>query len=322
MPKDKPCCVLCSPEGIGLDPLERAREIAADRGWAVQIVLSDNPYEPGFVYTIGLEGRGQPELIAFGHDAEDLGHLMNAVAEKTAARKEWRKRFQVSGPPGPRVQLRPALDVWRDRHATFAAAYWEQQPFRLWQVRLPRGDGSFSHDGRCCTPPCQPLLDLAEPWRPIEHQAAPLTSTALWHRAVAAGGIWTGRWEKLHGIPLGGDLFGVASVPFLADDVALADIVTTAVEPGGRRVITSVEDRSDYVTLRIDGRDAGDREPEVEKALRVLCEHEEVVFECTHLTLPYWVYGVPLDLLSWAEHLLRPLLRDGVVDYRISGTLT
>ena len=162
----KLCCAMCSPQGLGVDPHARIREIILDQGFAVQTVLSGSPYQPGFAYTIGLEDRGQPELIAFGHDPSDLSHLLNATAAKTARRKDWSKRFQVTPDPAPRVQLRPAREMWRDTYATFARVHWGDEPFRLWQVRLPRKDGSFSWNGVCCTPPCQPLLDQPEPWLP------------------------------------------------------------------------------------------------------------------------------------------------------------
>ena len=313
----KPCCALCTPAGLDVDPHDRIREIILDKGWAVQQVMPGSPYQPGFAYTIGLEGLGQPELIVFGHDLPAMQHLLNATAEKTASRKDWNKRFQVTPQPGHRVQLRPALDLWRDTYATFAHAHWGEEPFRLWQVRRPRKDGSFSWNGVCCQPPCQPLLDQPEPWLPVEHDRSPV-GVPLWHRVVNAHGRWDGRWEKFSGFRLDDDSFVVLDVPFIADDVAMGDVVSTTLDSSGRRLITGVKAQSDVVTVRVDGHGAEQHIARIESALLALVADAEVDFECGHLHhLPYWVLGVAEHRLEWAEKVLRPLRRDGVIDYQM-----
>lgn len=313
----KPCCALCTPEGLGRDPSEWVREHVAERGWAVPSVVTENPYDIGFSYTVGLEALGQPELIAFGQDPHALADALNTVARKTARRKEWRKRFQLAALPKQNVQVRPVLDQWRDQHAFLAIDYWDGAPFRLWQVRFPRAEGTFSWDGRCCTPPCQPLLDLEEPWKPLEHVDYPAATNKLWHRVVDSGGTWTGRWEHLGGRHLHGDMYDVYSVPLLADDVGFLDVVYAPQEPSGRRVIHEVVQRSAFATVRIDARGVGERRGEVEEIVGVLDADENVLLECNPWPLPHWVLGVPEDRLAWAEEVMRPLRRDGLAEYQI-----
>lgn len=319
----KPCCALCTPAGLEADPRVQIRQRVEKHGWAVQSVITENPYDIGFAYTAGLEGLGQPELIAFGQDPQRLGHVLNAVAKKTAKRKEWRKRFQLAAMPGRNVQLRPVLDRWRDQHAFLTIDYWDDAPFRLWQVRFPRRDGTFSWDGSCCTPPCQPLLDLEEPWQPLEHAHYPGATDTLWRRVVDSAGLWSGRWEQLGGRRvLGGrgveqDMYDVCNVPLLADDVGLLDVVYAPREPSGRRVIHDVVQRSAFATVRIDARGVGEQRRAVEDIVSALDKDDNVMVECNQWSLPHWVLGVPDSRLGWTEELLRPLRREGLAEYQI-----
>ena len=322
----KPCCPMCTPAGLEHDPYQDIREKVAKHGWAVPSIFTSNPYHIGFSYTVGLAAEpGRPELIAFGNDANVIGHLLNTVAEKTASRRRWDKRFQMSVAPGSRVQLRPVLDVWRDRHALLAIDYWDGPAFPLWQVRRPRGDGTFSWDGTCCTPPCQPLLDLEEPWLPVQHDLRPPATQVLWHRVVPEIGPWQGRWETFGARPLDDGTFVICDVPFLADDLALLDVVSVRRESSGRDVIQAVVERSEYATLRIDGRHSGGpdagcrgRRGDIEAVLDTLNLDADVVFACNHWSLPHWTVAVPVASLAWAEEVLRPLRREGLVEYEIA----
>ena len=318
MPTDsKPCCALCTPQGLGRDPGEWVREKVAEHGWAVPSVVTETPYDIGFAYTVGLEALGQPELIAFGQDPHALANALNTVATKTAKRKQWAKRFQLAAMPSQNVQLRPVLDMWRDQHAFLAIDYWDGAPFRLWQVRFPRADGTFSWDGRCCTPPCQPLLDLEEPWKPLEHGDYPGATNTLWHRVVNTSGVWGGRWEHLGAVRIAGDMYEVCNAPLLADDIGFLDVVHAPQEPSGRRVIHEVVQRSRFATVRIDARGSGERRGEVEELITPLGEDENVLPELNQWCLPHWVLSIPEERLPWAEDILRPLRRDGLAEYQI-----
>ena len=316
-----PCCPLCSPAGMAFGPSRQISSAIQRQGWAVQGVVTDNPYDIGFAYTVGLADSGRPELIAFGQDTHVLSRLLNDVAVKSSSRLEWSKRFQLAAQPGLRVQLRPALDQWRDTYALCAIEHWKERPFSLWQVRLPRRDGTFSWDGFCCTPPCQPLLDKEEPWLPVEHVVAGDVGTdnnvdVLWHRVVDPPGRWDGRWEKLHGLWLAPGTYSLLNVPFLADDLALGDVVTARRDESGRDVIQDVLARSAYSTVRVDGRRSELTET-IRAALDRLSDNEDVIFECSHWQVPHWTIGVPVHDLAKLEELLRPLRREGLVEYTI-----
>ena len=219
--------------------------------------------------------------------------------------------------PNARVQLLRVTKQWRHTHAKAAISHWQPEPLRLWQVRLPNTAGAFSRDGICCAPPCQPLLDRDEPWHPIEHDISSLSTDVLWHRVVRDG-VWEGRWEQLGALRLGNDHFVVRNVPFLADDVCVSDVVLAPEEAGGRRVIHRVVQQSLYRTVQIECEatdDAG--RARVDEALKQLAEDDDVAWECSHWHRRHWTVGVAASRLEWAEELLRPLLRDGIVGYGV-----
>ena len=287
-------------------------------GWALTSVFTHNPYDIGFVYTTGLEAKGAPELIVFG---EGNSRLLNTVATKVVKGKRWVEPFELLV-DGERVQLLPVADRWRFTHALLTIDYWAPEPFRLWQVRLPRADGTFAEDGSCCGVPCQPVLDRDDPWLPVTHDPVPAATATLWHRAVEESGAWTGRWECLGGVPLGDDLYQVAHVPFLATDVTVLDVVEARVEPSGRLVIHDVPIPSEYRTVRVTC-EAGDAagEAQVDRVLETVAANDCVVWECGHLptSVRFWTFAVARDDVAWLDTLLRPLRREGLLSYEVVG---
>lgn len=63
--------------------LERIRNTISEAGHAVQYVAGDPPW----AYTIGLTGRGLPELILFGLDPRSSQWILNEAAELLLAGK-------------------------------------------------------------------------------------------------------------------------------------------------------------------------------------------------------------------------------------------
>lgn len=315
--RTKPVCLAES-----INPSVDVRAHLRDRierfGWGLTSVFTHNPFEIGFTYTTGLEAKDTPELIVFGAGND---RLLNAVATKVVKGKRWDAPFELLL-DGLRVRLLPVAERWRRTHALMTADYWGPEDFRLWQVRLPRRDGTFAEDGSCCRVPCQPLLDRDDPWLPVEHDSVPAATATLWHRAIEESGAWTGRWECLGGVPLSGDLYQVANVPFLAEDVGVLDVVEARVEPSGRLVIHDVAVRSEYRTVRVTC-EAGDEagEAKVDRALEVIAANEGVVWECGHLPrhFRYWTFAVARDEVPWMESVLRPLRREGFVSYEVLG---
>jgi hypothetical protein len=311
---------VCTAESIDppVDVHARLRENIARYGWGLTGVFTHTPYEVGFSYTTGLEAKDTPELIVFG---EGNDHLLNAVATKVVKGKRWDQPFELLV-DGVTVRLFPVADRWRFTHALAAVQYWAPEPFRLWQVRLPRRDGTFAEDGACCGVPCQPLLDRDDPWLPVTHDHVPAATATLWHRAITESGAWEGRWECLGGVPLGGDLYQVGNVPFLANDVGVLDVVEARVEPSGRLVIHDVTIRSQCPTVRVTC-DAGDEagQARVDQALELIAADEAVVWECGHLppSVRFWTFAVLREELAGVESVLRPLRREGLVSYEVVG---
>jgi hypothetical protein len=315
--RTKPVCFAESVDAPA-DLRAHLRDRVERHGWALTSVFTHNPYAIGFTYTTGLETKDTPELIVFG-----AGHdrLLNAVATKVVKGKRWDAPFELLL-DGKQVQLLPIAARWRMAHALATVDYWAPEAFRLWQVRLPRRDGTFAEDGACCRVPCQPLLDRDDPWLPVTHDPIPAATATLWHRAVEGSGAWTGRWECLGGVPLGSDLYQVAHVPYLADDVGILDVVEARVEPSGRLVIHDIALRSDYRTVRVTC-DAGDEagQARVDRALERIAADDGVVWQCGHLPphLRYWTFAMHRDDVGWLEDVLRPLRREGLVSYEVLG---
>ncbi len=312
------CCRACAARGEPFDIQDEIRDKIARFGWTAVSVAPENPYAIGFSYTIGLEALGRPELITFSLDAAGRSNVLDATARKLSRRTRWDQRFMTYLEPGKQVQLLPVSEQWRDVYTPLASGYWSGKAFRLWQVRLPGAGGRFSREGVCCMPPCQPLLDRADPWPPLEHNLSPLTTDVLWHRVVDTTGVWEGRWEQLSALRLDTDHFVVCNVPFLADDVCLSDVVRAAAEPSGRRVIHSVVQESGYVTTRIEceAADEGGR-ARVDAVLAEVAEDDNVAWECSHWHRRHWTIAVPRPRVGWVEDLLRPLLRDGLAGYEV-----
>lgn len=54
-------------------------------GWAVQHVLASGAGEVDYAYTVGLTGRGLPELVIFGLGHDAARSVLNAVAGRLVA---------------------------------------------------------------------------------------------------------------------------------------------------------------------------------------------------------------------------------------------
>lgn len=76
-------CIQCS-TGVSTRTLRRQLErVIQKSGWACQSVLaSNNPESPNWVYTIGLEDLGRPEMIVVGYSALESHAMLNAWAKR------------------------------------------------------------------------------------------------------------------------------------------------------------------------------------------------------------------------------------------------
>lgn len=73
-------CWQCdNPHGTIDEYLDILRDNIADHGWAVQYV--EDGRRP-FAYTIGLHGRGLPELVITGLPAHTSARLLNSIAHQ------------------------------------------------------------------------------------------------------------------------------------------------------------------------------------------------------------------------------------------------
>lgn len=71
-------CWQCdNPDGTTEEYLDVLRATIRDHGWAVQYVESEN--RP-FAYTVGLPGRGLPELLMTGLPADTACRVLNSIA--------------------------------------------------------------------------------------------------------------------------------------------------------------------------------------------------------------------------------------------------
>ncbi len=75
-------CWQCdNPHATVDDYLDVLRDIIADHGWAVQFV--EDGSRP-FAYTVGLSGRGLPELLVTGLQPRTSARLLNSIAHYIA----------------------------------------------------------------------------------------------------------------------------------------------------------------------------------------------------------------------------------------------
>lgn len=71
-------CWQCdNPDGTTEEYLDVLRATIREHGWAVQYVESEN--RP-FAYTVGLHGRGLPELLMTGLPADTACRVLNSIA--------------------------------------------------------------------------------------------------------------------------------------------------------------------------------------------------------------------------------------------------
>lgn len=159
-------CWKCdNPQATIEDYLDHVRAIITDHEWAVHFVESDrNP----FAHTVGLHGRGQPELLITGLPPQPSARLLNSIAhqvleDQLALRPAMHIDFQgevlleVVEVDHPDVHLRCAVALFGPIRAL--QLVWTDDP-RHWPW-----DRSWS-DGRRA----QPVLGLRAPNRPPQRQ--------------------------------------------------------------------------------------------------------------------------------------------------------
>lgn len=87
---DDCACWWCSHPGMTAEAYrEHLRGIIDRRGWAVQSVLGTRTRAP-FSYTVGLTGRGLPELVLTGREWQDAGPVLHGAAQYTVDEVEVR----------------------------------------------------------------------------------------------------------------------------------------------------------------------------------------------------------------------------------------
>ena len=76
-------CIQCS-TGMSTRTLRRQLErVIQKSGWACQSVLAGkDPDSPNWVYTIGLEDLGRPEMIVIGYPAPESHAMLNDCAKR------------------------------------------------------------------------------------------------------------------------------------------------------------------------------------------------------------------------------------------------
>jgi len=114
-------CWKCdNPDGTTEEYLEYLRATVLDHGWAVQYVQSE---KRPFAYTVGLHGRGLPELLMTGLSADVSCRVLNSIAHMVvddgtvlapAMHIDYEDRFliEVVEVEHPDVHMRYAVDLF------------------------------------------------------------------------------------------------------------------------------------------------------------------------------------------------------------------
>lgn len=157
-------CWQCDhPEGDAEDYLRQVVLPTIDQcGWLVQAVGGSRLYAP-FAYTVGLTGRGLPELVVTGLRAEPAAALLNAVAQYCCDRLVLLPGETIcvgSGPsceavglPHPDVHLFTAVDVYGERVRALQLVWADSRGRYPWEAGHRAGRGG------------QPVLGPREAWR-------------------------------------------------------------------------------------------------------------------------------------------------------------
>jgi hypothetical protein len=129
-------------------------------GWVVQYVGSgDDPGEPAFGYTIGLFGRGHPELVIVGPGCDNTHGILQRVAQMVRGARDlvvgelltfedWAGRLVPEVSPNPGDVVLGANRFYRRPAEHSVPAL---------QLTWDHPDGTFPWDpGYPCGPECQP----------------------------------------------------------------------------------------------------------------------------------------------------------------------
>lgn len=101
----------------------RTDEVIARHGWLVQGVMAGGPRRPDLAYTVGLHGRGSPELVVFGLPLTTACPMLNDLGERVRAGEtlragdvlrfaDWPHRVHLLAVPHPERVLFQAIRTY------------------------------------------------------------------------------------------------------------------------------------------------------------------------------------------------------------------
>lgn len=152
--------------------IERSRAILDERGVLLQQVRSDTPYEPPWLYTVGLCELGAPEMIVFGMPNSGPDLLDGLAEDARAGTVRLRPGELLDGylRGGYRIRVDRVRPEWRRGYAAMAPALLGRSDVRLVQLVLPDRAHRWPDDRAAAADhlAAQPLLRRQYPWlRPV-----------------------------------------------------------------------------------------------------------------------------------------------------------
>lgn len=154
--------------------VDKARELIAEYGWAVQHVPAAPAKQPGgteqppFTYTIGLTaGHGHPELLLTGLPDELAGRIANEVGMRVRDGETFSPHGRYSGIlSGYDVVMLPIPNAHRRDEFVLARRLFPDLEFDALQVAWPDADGRFPwEEGSTADASGQVLVGAAPPAR-------------------------------------------------------------------------------------------------------------------------------------------------------------
>nr|WP_156686303.1 DUF4262 domain-containing protein [Mycobacterium sp. Marseille-P9652] len=154
-------CWQCdNPGGTTEEYLDELRATILDHGWAVQYVESEN--RP-FAYTVGLHGRGLPELLMTGLPPDTSCRVLNSIAHMIvddgthlapAMHIDYENRFliEVTEVEHPDVHLKLAATLFGPRIRALQLVWADDKGRFPWEA-------GWGHGRRR-----QPVLGARAPW--------------------------------------------------------------------------------------------------------------------------------------------------------------
>ena len=113
-------CWMCDHPGSTIDDyLDQLRSNMVEHGWAIQYV-EDN--RTPYAYTIGLHGRGLPELLVTGVSPQRAVRVLNGVARIALRDAAPTPGARIQLPAGPLIEF-VAIDH-PDAHMDMAVAFY------------------------------------------------------------------------------------------------------------------------------------------------------------------------------------------------------